>query len=99
MLAEAQELVRLGRIDDARSKVKLVELRVRLVGVAVDAARLEAMARVRERAALRLRDEARVARSAFEQAYERRVELEHAPPEPPAGAAAAGGNGSSANGD
>jgi hypothetical protein len=102
VLDEAKELARLGRIDDARSRVKLVELRVRLVRVAVDAARLEAMARERERTALRLREEARVARAAFEQAFERRVELEHTaaspapsatPPAPPSGAAVAPGGG------
>jgi peptidoglycan DL-endopeptidase CwlO len=79
VLAEAKELARLGRVDDARARLRLVELRVRLVSVAVDAARLEAMARERETTALRLREEARVARAAFEQAFERRVELEHAP--------------------
>lgn len=80
VLDEARELVRLGRIDDARAKVRLVELRVRLVSVATDAARLEAMARDRERTGLRLREEARVARAAFEQAFERRIEIENAPP-------------------
>lgn len=82
VLAEAKELARLGRIDDARAKVRLVELRVRLVRVAVDAARLESMARERERTALRLREEARIARAAFEQAFERRVELERAASSP-----------------
>jgi hypothetical protein len=100
VLAEAKELARLGRIDDARAKVRLVELRVRLVRVAVDAARLESMARERERTALRLREEARIARAAFEQAFERRVELEHAasaptaePPRPPLPNGAATPNG------
>ena len=97
VLLEAKELARLGRVDDARARLRLVELRVRLVSLSVDAARLERTARERERAALQLREEARVARAAFEQAYERRIELEHAPPPaPPApnGAAAGSGEGS-----
>lgn len=96
VLSEAKELARLGRVDEARARVHLVELRVQLVRVAVDAARLESSARERERTALRLREEARVARAAFEQAFERRVELENAasgpagapPAETPAPAAA-----------
>lgn len=98
VLAEAKELARLGRTDDARAKVRLVELRVRLVAAAVDAGRLEGMARERERTALRLREEARVARAAFEQAYERRVELEQAPP-PVAGGPAPANGAATPNGD
>jgi len=99
VLAEAKELARLGRVDDARAKVRLVELRVRMVQVAVDTARLEAMARDRERTALRLREEARVARAAFEQAFERRVELENAASAPAPPPAPAVPNGASPNGD
>ncbi|MBI2898044.1 MAG: hypothetical protein HYY06_31110 [Deltaproteobacteria bacterium] len=79
-LAEARDLVRRGRTEIARASLPLLALRVRLVSLAVDAGRQQSMARERERRALTLLEEARVSRAAFEQAVERRIALEQAPP-------------------
>lgn len=79
-IAQAKDLVRRGKSELARPLLPLLALRVRLVSLAVDAGRLQSMARERERRALTLLEEARVSRAAFEQAVERRIALEQAPP-------------------
>jgi hypothetical protein len=78
-LADAREQLARGHAEEARANLGLLELRVRLVALSVDSGRLQAMAREREQRALSVGEEARVARAAFEQAVERRLELEQAP--------------------